>query len=132
MIMQFTNTTTSPRRTVTPRVLVQMPVEATWTNAQGETVSVNGMTENVGTSSVLINFDNLPPVGSEIHLRMFAESTTLLEVEASVIRVERDPSKPLAALNVLDHQEEWQERVFTTAQEVAARTYASDEDEWIN
>lgn len=131
MVMQFSSTAT-PRRTVTPRVLVQMPVEATWTNAQGETVSVAGMTENVGTSSVLINFDNLPPVGGEIHLRMLDDSATLLEVEASVIRVERDPSKPLAALNVLDHQEEWQERVFTTAQEVAARTYASDEDEWIN
>lgn len=121
------------RRVLNPRVLVQMPVQATWTDKQTqEMVSVNGMTENVGTSSVLINFDNLPPVGGEVHLKMLDEDATLIEVEARVIRVERDPSKPLAALNVLDHVEEWQERVFTTAQEVAARTYATDEDEWIN
>ena len=121
------------RRILNPRVLVQMPVQATWTDKQTqEMVSVNGMTENVGTSSVLVNFDNLPPVGGEVHLKMLDEDATLIEVEARVIRVERDPSKPLAALNVLDHVEEWQERVFTTAQEVAARTYATDEDEWIN
>lgn len=123
----------SARRAFTPRVLVQMPVQATWTDTNtGETVLVDGITENVGTGSVLVNFDNLPPVGGEVHLRVLDEQDTLLEVETEVIRVERDPSKPLAALNVLDHVNEWQERVWTTAQEVAARTYASDEDEWIN
>lgn len=134
MAMEYSTIgTAAARRVMNPRVLVQMPVQATWTDKQnGEMISVNGMTENVGTSSVLVNFDNLPPVGGEVHLRMLDEDATLIEVGARVIRVERDPSKPLAALNVLDHVEEWQERVFTTAQEVAARTYATDEDEWIN
>ena len=132
MAMQY-GTETAPRRTMNPRVLVQMPVQATWTDRNtGETISVDGMTENVGTNSVLVNFDNLPPVGGAVHLRVINEDATLLEVEANVIRVERDPSKPLAALNVRERVDEWQERVFTTAQEVAARTYASDEDEWIN
>lgn len=135
MAMQYeSSTATATRRVLNPRVLVQMPVSATWTIKEtGETVSVNGMTENVGTSSVLVNFDNLPPVGGEVHLRMMDDmDTMLLETEARVIRVERDPGKPLAALNVTDRVDEWQERVFTAAQEVAARTYASDEDEWIN
>jgi hypothetical protein len=133
MAMEYTGTATAARRVLNSRVLVQMPVHATWTDDKnGEQVSVNGMTENVGTSSVLVNFDNLPPVGGEIHLKMLDEDATLIEVGARVIRVERDPSKPLAALNVLDHVKEWQERVFTTAQEVAARTYANEEDEWIN
>lgn len=132
MAMQY-GTEASTRRTLNPRVLVQMPVQATWTDRNtGETISVDGMTENVGTNSVLVNFDNLPPVGGEVHLRVLNEDATLLEVEANVIRVERDPGKPLAALNVRERVDEWQERVFTTAQEVAARTYASDEDEWIN
>ena len=132
-MQSYSGTTSAARRVLTPRILVQMPVQATWTDAKtGETVSVNGMTENVGTSSVLVNFDNLPPVGGEVRIRMLDEDTTLLETEAKVIRVERDPGKPLAALNVLDRVEEWQERVFTAAQEVAARTYANDEDEWIN
>lgn len=131
--MQYGTQTAAARRTINPRVLVQMPVQATWTDHKtGEIVSVDGMTENVGTNSALVNFDNLPPVGSEVHLRVINEDATLLEVDASVIRVERDPSKPLAALNVRGDADEWQERVFTTAQEVAARTYASDEDEWIN
>lgn len=133
MGMEFTSSAATARRVVNPRILVQMPVQATWTDASGEIVSVKGMTENVGTNSVLVNFDNLPPVGGEVHLRMMDDSDTpLLEADARVIRVERDPSKPLAAMNVLDNVDEWQERVWTTAQEVAARTYASDEDEWIN
>jgi hypothetical protein len=133
MAMQMTGAAVASRRVLTPRVLVQMPVQATWKDTNtGQTVLVDGMTENVGTGSVLVNFDNLPPVGGEVHLKVMGEEATLLEVETEVIRVERDPSKPLAALNVLDHVNEWQERVWTTAQEVAARTYASDEDEWIN
>jgi hypothetical protein len=133
MAIQFSGTSSAPRRGVNPRILVQMPVQATWTDANtGEVISVNGMTENVGTNSVLVNFDNLPPVGGEVRLKMLDEETMLLETDARVIRVERDPGKPLAALNVIDNVQEWQERVFTAAQEVAARTYANDEDEWIN
>lgn len=135
MAMQYeSSTATATRRVLNPRVLVQMPVYATWKDAKtGEVVSVNGMTENVGISSVLVNFDNLPPVGGDVHLRMMDDmDTMLLETEARVIRVERDPSKPLAAMTVSARVSEWQEKVFTAAQDVAARTYASDEDEWIN
>jgi hypothetical protein len=110
-----------------------MPVYASWTDGNtGEIVSVSGTTETIGTTSVLVNFDNLPPVGGNVHLKMMNEEDTLLEVQTRVIRVERDPSKPLAALNVLDRVDEWKERVWTTAQEVLAKTYEHDEDEWIN
>lgn len=131
--MEIISTTVAPRRTLSPRLLVQMPVYASWTDGNtGEIVSVSGTTETIGTTSVLVNFDNLPPVGGNVHLKMMNEEDTLLEVQTRVIRVERDPSKPLAALNVLDRVDEWKERVWTTAQEVLAKTYEHDEDEWIN
>ena len=121
------------RRVLNPRVLVQMPVHGIWTNQHtGETIELDGMTENVGTNSLLVNFDNLPPVGGQVNLTIKDDGNELMTVETKVIRVERDPGKPLAALNVLEHTDEWQERVFTAAQEVAIRTYAHDEDEWIN
>ncbi|MBC7796780.1 MAG: hypothetical protein H7Z37_07905 [Pyrinomonadaceae bacterium] len=132
MAMQVTSSATT-RKIVNPRVLAQMPVQATWMDAEtGEMISANGMTENVGTTSTLVNLDSLPPVGSGVHLKVLENDDTLLEVDTEVIRVERDPSKPLAALNVRNHTEEWQERVWTTAQDIAARAWMSDEDEWIN
>ena len=76
--------------------MANLTVQASWVDSDGNNVSINGFTENVGEASALVNLEVLPPVGSEVKLRIFDEEKTIIEVPAHVIRVERDPSKPLA------------------------------------
>ncbi|MEK7854907.1 MAG: hypothetical protein AAB288_02370, partial [Acidobacteriota bacterium] len=63
------------------RILAHMPVIATWVDEEsGETIKVEGTTENIGESSALVNLEVLPPVGSEVKLRIFEEKKTVIEV----------------------------------------------------
>ena len=116
------------------RIMANLTVQASWTDAEsGDTVSVNGFTENVGEASALVNLDTLPPVGSEVKLRIFDEEKTIIEVPTQVIRVERDPSKPLAALSVLDNLKKWKHSALTAAQNWVTRNWQLNyEEEWVN
>ncbi|MGE3468236.1 MAG: hypothetical protein AB7J13_15060 [Pyrinomonadaceae bacterium] len=90
------------------RIIASMPVRASWIDEKsGETISVEGMTENVGETSALVNLETLPPVGCEVRLRILEENRTIIDVQTQVIRVERDPSKPMAALTILENMKKW-------------------------
>ena len=109
-------------------------MQASWVDeVSGNTVFVNGLTENLGETSALVNLDILPPVGSEVKLRIFDEEKTIIEVQTNVIRVERDPSKPLAALSVLDNFKKWKQNVLTAAQNWVTRHWQLNyEEDWVN
>ncbi|MEP6945090.1 MAG: hypothetical protein ABJA02_04175 [Acidobacteriota bacterium] len=116
------------------RILAHMPVVASWVDAEsGETINVEGMTENVGETSTLVNLETLPPVGSAVRLRVMEEDKTIIEVSTQVIRVERDPSKPLAALTVLENLKKWKSVAMTAAEEWVTRHWQLNyEEEWVN
>ena len=116
------------------RIMASLQVEASWVDAEsGNMVFVNGMTENLGESSALVNLEVLPPVGSAVKLRIFDEEKTIIEVPTEVIRVERDPSKPLAALSVLDNLKKWKQNALTAAQSWVTRNWQLNyEEEWVN
>ena len=116
------------------RIMASLPVQASWVDSvSGKTVSVEGLTENLGESSALVNLDVLPPVGSEVTLRIFDEDKTIIEVPTQVIRVERDPSKPLAALSVLENLKSWKVKALTAAQNWVTRHWQINyEEEWVN
>ena len=116
------------------RILANMPVLASWVDKEsGETIKVEGTTENIGESSALVNLEVLPPVGSEVRLRIFEENKTVIEVATQVIRVERDPSKPLAALSILDNFKKWKNTAMTAAQQWVTRHWQLNyEEEWVN
>lgn len=116
------------------RIMASLPVRASWVDAEtGETISVDGMTENLGENSALVNLEVLPPVGSEVLLRIFDEEKTIIEVPTQVIRVERDPSKPLAALSVLENLKSWKHKALTAAQNWVTRHWQMNyEEEWVN
>ena len=116
------------------RILANMPVRASWIDAKtGETINVEGMTENVGETSTLVNLETLPPVGSSVRLRVMEEDKTLIEVSTQVIRVERDPSKPLAALSILENLKKWKSIAMTAAEEWVTRHWQLNyEEEWVN
>lgn len=116
------------------RILAHMPVTASWVDAAtGETISVEGLTENVGENSTLVNLETLPPVGSSVRLRVMEEDKTIIEVSTQVIRVERDPSKPLAALSVLENLKKWKSIAMTAAEAWVTRHWQLNyEEEWVN
>lgn len=116
------------------RIMASLTVQVSWVDAEtGKTVSINGMTENLGETSALVNLEILPPVGSEVKLRIFDEEKTLIEVPTQVIRVERDPSKPLAALSVLENLKKWKQIALTAAQNWVTRNWQMNyEEEWVN
>ena len=116
------------------RITASLAVQASWVDAEtGNTVIVDGMTENLGENSALVNLNILPPVGSEVKLRVFDEEKTIIEVPTQVIRVERDPSKPLAALSIMENLKKWKSDALTSAQNWVTRNWQLNyEEEWIN
>ena len=127
-------TTVVNKTPVQHRIMASLTVQASWVDeVSGNMVFVNGLTENLGETSALVNLDILPPVGSEVKLRVFDEEKTIIEVQTNVIRVERDPSKPLAALSVLDNFKKWKQNVLTAAQTWVTRHWQLNyEEDWVN
>ena len=115
------------------RIIASMPVKASWVDETGETINVEGLTENVGESSALVNLDTLPPVGSEVRLRIMEENRTIIDVNTQVIRVERDPSKPMAALSIVENMKKWKNTAMSAAQRWVTRHWQLNyEEEWVN
>ena len=131
---QIEYATSSYRSPLHHRILANMPVRASWVDEEsGKRINVLGTTENIGESSALVNLEVLPPVGSEVKLRIFEEEKTVIEVSTRVIRVERDPSKPLAALSVLANLKKWKEIAMDSAQNWVTRHWQLNyEEEWVN
>jgi hypothetical protein len=116
------------------RILANMPVQASWVDSEsGKTVRVEGLTENIGENSTLVNLEQLPPVGSEVKLKILEEDKAIIEVATQVIRVERDPSKPLAALTILQNLKKWKQVALTAAENWVTRHWQLNyEEEWVN
>ena len=131
---QLDYSTSSFKTPLHHRIMATMPVQASWLDSEsGDTVYVDGLTENLGETSALVNLDVLPPVGSEVKLRIFDEEKTIIEVSTNVIRVERDPSKPLAALSILENVKSWKQIALTAAQDWVTRHWQLNyEEEWVN
>src|SRR5580765_1551861 len=133
-VSQIEYATSSYKSPLHHRILANMPVKASWIDEEsGKRINVLGTTENIGESSALVNLEVLPPVGSEVKLRILEEEKTVIEVSTKVIRVERDPSKPLAALSVLANLKKWKEIAMDAAQNWVTRHWQLNyEEEWVN
>lgn len=131
---QIEYSTSSYKTPMHHRITASMPVEVLWTDADsGEVIRISGMTENVGESTALVNLEKLPPVGAEVRLKVLSEDKPIIEVATQVIRVERDPSKPLAALNVLQNLKKWKLVVMAAAEEwVTRHWHLNYDEEWVN
>ncbi len=116
------------------RITASMPVLASWVDTEtGERIRVEGLTENVGETSALVNLETLPPVGSQVRLRILEEGKSIIEVTTQVIRVERDPSKPMAALSIMENVKKWKSTAITAAQKWVTRHWQLNyEEEWAN
>ena len=116
------------------RIMAKMSVVASWVDSKsGKTVKVMGVTENVGETSTLVQLEVLPPVGTKVKLRLLQDEEAIIEVPTHVIRVERDPSQPLAALSVTENVKKWKDVAMTAAQNWVTRHWKLNyEEEWVN
>lgn len=131
---QIEYATSSYKTPLHHRITASMPVQASWIDTEtGQRVRVEGLTENVGETSALVNLETLPPVGSQVRLKILEEGKSIIEVTTQVIRVERDPSKPMAALSVLENMKKWKSTAITAAQKWVTRHWQLNyEEEWAN
>lgn len=112
-----------------PRYLVSFEVRAEWDEPDGAHILSEGTTENVGPDGTLVHLPRkLPQVGSRVRLEVQGEEGRKLQVVAEVLRIERDPGHPLAALLLLGETDEWRGLIWEPA---APRVFVrpSDEDD---
>ncbi|HUF03260.1 MAG TPA: hypothetical protein VMM38_03715 [Aridibacter sp.] len=117
------------------RIQARLQAQVSWVDEDSnERVSILGHTENVGESNALVNINVLPKVGSSVKLRLFDEDKHIIEIPATVIRVERDPSKPQAALAIVKNINKWKNKVLAAAQDWVTRDLRLnyEGDDWLN
>ena len=99
-----------------PRYLVSFEVRAEWDEPDGSHVVVQGTTENVGPEGTLVHLPRqLPEVGGRVRLEVEGEGGQKLQVIAEVLRIERNPGHPLAALQLLGETNEWKGLIWEPA-----------------
>lgn len=116
------------------RILANLQAQVSWEDAKsGRRISILGITENIGEASALVNIDVLPEVGTSVNLRLLDDDNTIVETMTEVIRVERDPGKPLVALSVARNFGIWKEKAMEAAQAwVTKNLKLNYEEEWAN
>ncbi len=98
------------------RYVHSFPIRAEWDTNDGIHIVAEGETDNVGPEGTLIHLQrDLPPVGSRVSLLVLGDDGEKLRVIAEVLRIERNPSHPQAALQVLGETNEWRGLVWEEA-----------------
>jgi len=99
-----------------PRYLASLEIKAEWDEPSSTHITVEGTTENVGPEGTLVHLPRqLPQVGSTVRLEVLGETGEKLQVIAEVLRIERHPGHPLAALQLLGETDEWKGLVWEPA-----------------
>lgn len=99
-----------------PRYLVNFEVRAEWDEPGGAHILSEGTTENVGPEGTLVHLPKkLPDVGSRVRLEVQSDDGKKLQVIAEVLRIERNPGHPLAALQLLGETDEWRGLIWEPA-----------------
>ena len=96
--------------------MISLPVRAEWDDgASGEHVVVEGQTTNVGPMGALVHLEHLPDVGSRVQIAVMREGAPKVSAVAEVLRIERNPAQPLAALQLMNANDEWRGLVWEPA-----------------
>jgi len=98
------------------RYVHAFPIRAEWDTNEGAHIVAEGATENVGPAGPLVHLQrDLPPVGGRVSLRVLSDDGETLAVVAEVLRIERNPARPQAALQVVGETDEWRGLVWEEA-----------------
>jgi hypothetical protein len=108
-------TNSETERRFSSRFVVSLPIKVGWKDETGNSVTEEGMTENVGVDGTLIHLPKtLPRVGSRVQLEIYEVegNNQIAEAEAEVIRLERNAAHPQVALRVVDSLDDWRAKVY--------------------
>jgi hypothetical protein len=120
----------TPENRTGPRYLASLLVRAEWDNDEGKHFVAEGTTENVGPEGALVHLQReLPDVGSRVQLSVLGEQGQKLQVVTEVLRLERNAAHPLAALQLLDAQDEWRGLVWEPAAPRITQAAEDDDDD---
>src|SRR5258708_5663040 len=99
-----------------PRYLEALEVRVEWDDSDGTHIVTEGTTENVGPEGTLVHLPRrLPEVGGRVRLEVQDSEGKKLLVVTEVLRIERNPGHPLAALQLLDGTDEWKGMIWGPA-----------------
>ena len=99
-----------------PRYLAALEIRAEWDETDGTHIVTEGTTENIGPEGTLVHLPRrLPEVGGRVSLEVHDPDGKALSVVTEVLRIERNPGYPLAALQLLDQSEEWKGLIWEPA-----------------
>lgn len=113
------------------RYVISFPIRLKWKDESGNEVIQEGLTENVGPHGTLVFLPRLlPPVGCKLNLTVTENADDEVSVTAQVIRVERNPSHPQAALQLLDSIRLWKKKVWDYAGEIIANEKPEEWEDW--
>ena len=114
-----------------PRYLAALEVRVEWDEIDGTHIVTEGTTENIGPEGTLVHLPRrLPEVGGRVRLEVHDQDGRSLLVVTEVLRIERNPGYPLAALQLLDQSDEWKGLIWEpSAPQVIAPPPKIEEDE---
>ena len=113
------------------RHVVSFPIRVRWKDENGNEVTEEGLTENVGLQGTLVYLPrNLPTVGAKVDLTVTENSDDEVTVVAQVIRLERNASHPQVALNLLEGMRVWKKKVWDPAGVMVAGERPEEADDW--
>ena len=113
------------------RFVVSFPIRVEWKDENGSKFTEEGLTENVSPEGALIYLPRtLPAVGSKVNLTITEHADDEVTVKAHVLRLERNPSHPLAALHLTDSLRLWKKKVWEIAAELNAAQKPEEFDDW--
>jgi len=113
------------------RVVISFPIRVKWKDGEGKTFTEEGLTENIGQRGALVFLPHLlPQVGSKVKLTVTENAEDEVSVQAEVLRLERNPSHPQAALKLTKQFKLWKEKVWDYAEEVLAEESPEAFEEW--
>lgn len=113
------------------RYVISFPISIKWKDENGEEITEEGLTENVGQNGTLIYLPRkLPTVGSKVNLTVTENMDDPVTVTAQVIRLERNAAHPQAALNLIDGMRNWKKKVWELAAETVEGETPDDSEDW--
>lgn len=113
------------------RYPISFPIRIRWKDEQGNEVTEDGLTENIGPAGTLVYLPRkLPTVGAKVNLTVTENNDDPVSVTAQVIRLERNAAHPQAALNLVEGMRNWKKKVWQLAAETLAGQKPEAFEDW--
>lgn len=113
------------------RYSISFPIRLEWKSENGEEITEEGLTENVGRMGTLVHLPRkLPTVGTSVKLIVTENPKDLVKVSAQVLRLERNVAHPQCALMLTEPTKAWEKKVWQYAGEIIAAEKPDQYEDW--